>query len=204
MKKNWLAPALLGLSALLTWVLAPSAPSGGTAAKSSRLPFRIGTWEGRDQAVDDRTYALLGTRDVLLREYAAPGRPPVGLCVVFSTEDRKVSHPPEVCYQGDGYDILEKGKRDLGPGGAALRANHLRVERRGRGLEVLYWYKVGRAYTDNFYRQQWRALWRRDKGGGYALIRLSVPTDGADGAPLRTLEDFSRELLPLLEDTLEG
>src|SRR3989338_4238772 len=62
------------------------------------IPFAIGDWIGKDQAVDEMTYAILETRNVLSRSYVNSQGERIELLVVSSDKDRRVAHPPEVCY----------------------------------------------------------------------------------------------------------
>lgn len=196
--------AMLVAAAAFTWVRGQARPALEAESAVADIPLEAAGWRGEDDPVTERTYELLGTRNVLLRQYGAAGKVPVGLCLVFSREDRRVSHPPEVCYRGDGYQILDRrvvetGLRDAR--GASLSANRLLVERPGQRLVVLYWYKAGAAYTPNFYKQQWKALVSGGEPaeGGYALVRLSSADDGSAD---ERLVGFARDFLPVFDEKL--
>jgi len=106
--------------------------------------------------LDERTLTILETRDYLYREYACPTAQPVDFCVIFSEDNRKGTHPPDLC--------LEAARRDHGQGamsqskGRWPRRRALpRADRPGRAgtYYFLYTYKCGREYTQSFLRQQY-------------------------------------------------
>ena len=207
LKKDGAVLGALILTALLTLALSYSKKSLSTESQATEVPRKIGAWQGEDVPVDEKTFELLETRNVLMRQYSAPGKASVLLCIVYSNENRKVSHPPEVCYQGDGFEILGHGKTSTPLAewrGKQLKANQMVVERKGNRQSVLYWYKAGSDYTDNYLQQQWRALWSQvaRKGGGCALIRLSTPVAADEAEGLQDLILFGRELLPALDEKL--
>jgi len=62
-----------------------------------------------DLEIPDRELVILETRDYLFRRYVLPGSPPVDFCIVFSEDNRKGTHPPDVCLEGLGREIIAKG-----------------------------------------------------------------------------------------------
>jgi EpsI family protein len=126
--------------------------------------------------------AVLETRDYLFRTYT-DGKSDSGdidLCVVFSEDNRKGTHPPDVCLEAGGSSIVDRKDRVVTLNGEALTLRELVTTRVGRSDQYMYFayfYKAGDNFTPNFYGQQVRIIWngltRQNTAG--ALIRYSTP-----------------------------
>ena len=88
--------------AIITYVFSSNPPLQENSQYAKQLPLFLDGWIGKDFEVDGRTLELLETDDVLLREYMKVESSPVQLCVVYASNNRKVAHPPEICYMGGG------------------------------------------------------------------------------------------------------
>jgi EpsI family protein len=158
------------------------------------LPHR-----GYSLRIDRQALAILETEDYFYRRYSAPGQPPLDLCVVFSRDNRKGTHPPDLCLEGSGQEVV--AKRDIQvediDGVGEITCREIVVQ---KGLErqyFLYVYRCGTTYTSSFFNQQWiifiNGLTRRDASG--ALIRVSSPV-------LTSLESTRRRSLALFRASL--
>jgi EpsI family protein len=139
------------------------------------LPMQIGAWQGKDLGIDEKAYEILETRNLILREYSRGGEK-VYLYIIYSLDNRKVSHPPEICFEGAGATVTDKEKIPFELGqGKQIVVNKLFLEKAGVQNAVIYWYKAGKKYMDNYLAQQLSvALARlRFKSVGSALIRFS-------------------------------
>lgn len=165
-------------------VPAARSPSGPT----STVPTTLGDWQGFDEPVSERTLALLGEGDVLVRRYFGGSREVV-LAVAVSRANRRVAHPPEVCLRAAGYEIVDRGV--VAVDGLPEGAVHLATVRQGVEEQVLYWYVVGDRSTVSYLGHQiGSALERlRGKDARTALIRLSAR--GAPGSALPDLHEFA-------------
>lgn len=146
------------------------------------FPLEIGAWKGQDAVLDESTYEILETRNVLSRIYENQQGKKIHLLIVSSDKDRRVAHPPEVCFISSNYSILDQedvafshGKNKIG-----IRSFLAKDERNARPDEkVFYVYKVGKLFTTNYYAQQaifaWNQITRRE--GLIQLIRLSGQPD---------------------------
>ena len=76
--------------------------------KMTGFPMQIGAWKGEDIPLDDRTYRILETKNLIMRKYVNAKKDEVYLYMVASEKNRKVAHPPEICYAGSGSKIIEK------------------------------------------------------------------------------------------------
>ena len=151
-----------------------------------------------DIPADHRTIELLETKDILMRNYRQGHGPAVLLALVASTSsNRKITHPPEICYRGQGWEILQKRQLRLAGGIPAIL---LLIHKDQRQRAVLYWYKFGQSYTTNYYYHQAQALFNffSRQQGGVALIRLSTAIDHNPGESIRQLQRFAEDALPLL------
>lgn len=172
----------------------------------SKLHMQIGEWKGIDLPIEARAFEILETKNLILREYTR-GDTKVYLYIIYSQDNRKVSHPPEVCFEGSGITIIKKDKIQMelannNPTGAGTRAgrkilaNKLIVEKDGISNVIVYWYKAGDYYIDNYLKQQLRiALSRLQfKRTSGALIRLSAEiTPSNPDRALANIKAFARD-----------
>ncbi|GJQ57890.1 MAG: hypothetical protein SCALA701_06910 [Candidatus Scalindua sp.] len=172
---------------------------------AKQLPLFFNGWAGREIEVDKRTLEILETNDVLIRNYTKGADTPVQLCIVYASNNRKVSHPPEVCYKGSGWSLEDKGSLLL-----ATEAGHkptfqvmkLIIEKGGQKNLVLYWYKCNDTYTGNYYMQQIHivknGIINRQSTSG--MIRLSTPINDNEDVSMAKIENFFMDLLPLITE----
>ncbi|MBN2209956.1 MAG: exosortase, partial [Sedimentisphaerales bacterium] len=59
-------------------------------------------WFGYDLELDKKSLIVLETEDAIYRSYVCPYQPEVDFCVVFSQDNRKGTHPPDLCLEGGG------------------------------------------------------------------------------------------------------
>ncbi len=166
--------------------------------KVSDFPLRVGDWQGKDLPISEQDYAILETRNLFVREYKNKQGDEVFLYLIYSEDNRKVSHPPEVCLLGSGMTITEKSPIKIVD---AINAVKILVEKKNVRELVVYWFKAGKLYTDNYLKQQIkividRMLAKRTAG---ALIRVStvIKNDDEEEA-MRSIREFSEAIVPLL------
>jgi len=70
------------------------------------FPKVIGEWSSEELPISDDEKALLETDNVFVRRYTNAMKEEVYLFIVYSQNNRKVSHPPEICYTGGGATIF--------------------------------------------------------------------------------------------------
>ncbi len=192
--RNFLITVLiLVVTMALSVPLYLNVPSAKDEPQVSRLPMQIGDWTGRDLAIDEYSYEILETRNLIMREYSR-GSDKVYVYIIYSTDNRKVSHPPEVCFEGGGITITDKKKFSLVlADGRTVNANNLKVEKAGLVNIVYYLYKAGSYYTDNYLKQQIHIALARlgFKNLSGAMIRLSAEVKAEDGERAeQNLRDF--------------
>ncbi len=160
------------------------------------IPYQIGDWTGKDEVLDDRTYEILETRNILARLYENPKKERVDLLLVGSNKDRRVAHPPEVCYTSSHYEVISSKETFFNISGNKIQVKEF-VAKDQRDLQhkeyVVYVYKVGKRFTTNYYTQQLQFAWDRltRQEPEVLLIRLSATTD-------TIFQEFFSQILPHL------
>lgn len=201
-KRYFISISILFILAIVTYFFSLNVPSQQNSQYAEQLPLFLAGWSGKDFEVDNRTLELLETNDVLMREYRKKDLPSIQLCVVYASSNRKVSHPPEVCYRGGGWSIEEREpvlfsvKSDEYP---EFRAMKLISEKGDQKQLVIYWYKSNKKYTGNYYKQQINIVKNQIITGNSTsgLLRLSTMIDNNNeyDAMMR-LQEFSINMLP--------
>lgn len=170
-----------------------------------KFPYELGAWKGTDVEVDDKTYEILETRNVLSRLYENAAGIQMHLLLVGSYKDRRVAHPPEVCYISSNFIILDEKDKKLSVGGEEIDVKSFlaRHERHPDQEEmVIYLYKVGDRFTTSYYSQQLQfaadRLAKRDSG--VLLIRLAIPSKSKEF--LQRSEGAFQEFLSLVLEKL--
>ncbi len=210
-KRFLIITCTLFIVAIFTWLLSNNAPSQPKSLYAKQLPIFINNWVGKDSEVDDKTLEILETDDVLMREYIKEGEPPVQLCIVYAKDNRKVAHPPEVCYKGGGWSLEEKkpiifstksdeflSTTDLMPGFKVIK---LVLEKGNQRQLILYWYKCNKEYTSNYYKQQINIVKSEIINGNSTsgLIRISTPIiDKDEDVAIKRAQIFTLNILPLI------
>lgn len=181
-----------------TVVLAGASTTSHGSVPLSAIPVRLGAWEGQDLEVDDRTKALLGTDQVVLREYRDPDGMAVWMAVVYAAENRSAFHPPELCYTGSNFELLERRRVAVTTTEEEAPAvNRLLLTNGQQRLVAYYWFTAGdRLFTD-YHHQQVRLIWdqMRHQPSNGTLVRVSTLVDGED---VDTAEHRLAEMATLL------
>ncbi len=135
-------------------------------------------WFGYDLEMDKKSLVILETEDAAYRRYVNPIAPDVDFCVVFSQDNRKGTHPPDLCLEGGGQEIVSKNTLLVNvEGQEPVPCRELVAQSGAMQIYYLYTYKCGSRYTSSFWRQQMiifkNGLLNRNAAG--ALIRVSTP-----------------------------
>jgi len=161
--------------------------------------MRIEEWQAKDIKLDKRTYEILGTKDVLLREYKDKNQDRVILAIVYSGARRESFHPPEICYLGGGNRLLQKRKEEIKLGKESFKVNKLVLEGKYGMIKVWYWFLAGDRFTDSYYLQQWQLAWNALRGERIngALIRVSIQADSLEEE--EKAKSFIKEVIPYIK-----
>jgi EpsI family protein len=210
----------LGLTILLFGILAV-VTFGAYSVETERdilithqFPEIIGDWHSvkdwyaQNPETAKAVFENLETEDTIYREYKDVSGNSIDLVIVYSPHNRKVVHPPDICFQGGGWQQQIKDARAT-PFSLALgldRVNRLVLDRGGQKQIALYWYKSGNHQMSSFMKQQVgyliNSVLRRERGS--ALIRLSTYADSADKVAEKTqqLEAFAKQVVPLVDTVI--
>ena len=185
---------ILSAAAGLVWtarLVQPSilpAPSVQESA-INQVPSTVGEWAGRPMALDQRVFEILETRDVASLEYRRGDEPPIWLAQVAGFGTRAAFHPPEICYVGSHFEVLEREQLAVAVNGQPQRLMRLVIGQGAQRFEAWYWFTAGERVTHNYYQQQlWLladALHRRPMSG--TLVRISTSLDDPARAHQRLL-----------------
>jgi EpsI family protein len=187
-RRTFLLAAILAPAILLTIVLVVSETRTPRVADlaAQAIPRTLiasdRVWTSTDMRFSDLEMQILETSDYIFRTYTDGKGSPVDLCVVFSEDNRKGTHPPDICLEGSGYRIVSREPRTVAVAGVPLTLEEI-VATAGTGvgsnqyMYFAYFYKCGTTFTPSFYKQQmeivWNGLMHHNAAG--ALIRYSVP-----------------------------
>jgi EpsI family protein len=172
------------------------------------FPRHIGKWTSQDLIITEDEYKILETRNAFIRRYQHPEGGDLYLLLVYSQHNRKVSHPPEICYVGSGAQILEKSivSLSLGEGFRPINTNRLVLEYGNTRQISYYWFKVGRLFTPSYWRQQVLYALKAISGKppSSALVRMAVTFNDVEDSEnaAETVKQFSRLIMPLLQEYL--
>lgn len=160
------------------------------------VPHQLGPWKGKDISLDERTYEILETRNVLSRDYQNSEGKSVHLLIVASHKDRRVAHPPEVCYLSSHYTILDERKEEWKWNDAAITLKGFTAKDKKNPAhqeKVWYVYKVGDRYTSNYFAQQLLFAWDRVTRRESQILLIRVA--GLDESPFK---EFLSRILAVL------
>lgn len=205
----WGMVGALVIAALLTGGYSYKTQRFQTGYLTETIPLRIGDWQGIPQTVDDETYRVLETRDIIQRLYVR-GNDRVYMAVIFAMGKRRVAHPPEQCFGALGMEFEEIAKDSFTTAeGVRIEGRRLVMSKDDRKQTSFYWYKAGDLNTGSFVVQQIHIilsslLMRSDTR--VALIRLDADMQNLKPAErqraMALIRKFAREVFPEIERAL--
>ncbi len=208
----WGVAVLVVLSAAGAIWLNRSVPSTWTQDMAKKvLPEALTIdgeeWKSYDIELDQDTLTVLETTDYLCRRYIRKGAPYVEFSVIFSKDNRKGTHPPDLCLQGAGEGIVAKSPFLLTgvEGRGDIECSELILQTGSSKMCFVYVYKCGDAYTPSFWTQQFVILWNglTNRNASGALIRVSTPIVGGDAKEARQrIGKFLQVSVPYLDKGL--
>jgi len=172
----------LAITLVFSWVLFFKQAVQKDTVDINLFPKTIGTWTSVDLKITPDEFAILETNNAFVRLYTnSVDKTKVMLYLVYSQTNRKVAHPPEICYTGGGMTILED-VHDTIPvhyKNLTIQANRLRMTRKNYTQIAYYWFKVGDHFTSNYWKQQLLIAFYTllGKHPSSALVRLSADVE---------------------------
>lgn len=167
--------------------------------KMSDFPKTFGDWESEDIILSERVYEQLETKNLIMRNYKNKHGDMINLYIIYSQDNRKVSHPPEICLQGGGATITNKSPIQITD---CIQATKLIIENGDSQNLVVYWYKAGKLHTNSYLRQQLKTVVDRMSGkkSSNVLIRVLMQVrDNRQDEALSKIRLFCVEIEPLLK-----
>jgi EpsI family protein len=187
---------VLIMTALLSWIMYFKQALQQDTVDIHQFPKTIGTWTSMDIPLTKDEFEILETKNAFVRQYTnSVDKSTVILYLVYSQTNRKVAHPPEICYTGGGLSILED-VHDTIPvhyNNLLIQTNRLRLNKGNYNQIAYYWFKVGNEFTSNYWKEQ--ILIAIDtmlgKHPSSALVRVSAEVNGQDAIKTeKTLKSF--------------
>ncbi len=209
MKKNTpliIATLLIGVTVVLNFMV----PEPGEYAKqgdriSNLVPLTFDKWASEgDLPVSDDVKRILGTEDVINRNYIRPGgNDRILLSLVFSGGHRHSMHPPEVCYQSQGHTLVGRSNIDLLPDCEATVLNLTH----GSGYETLvnYWFFSEGRETPSYMWHQVHLVLNQIffSSQPSVLIRFSTQVhNGNQEEAQALLTEFAAQAVPVIRGKL--
>jgi len=168
-----------------------------------RIPLEFGEWKGEELPNHPDVIRILRTDDLLMRIYTGSAKVQVVFAAVFAENDRSAAHPPEICFQGQGWSIEGYARRtypvsraDFEPGETKLeKIAHLDepanftfselIIRRGADERQLvhYWYKTGPECSSSLIAHEWQMLINNLRGHNTTNSLLRVSTNVRSSRP---------------------
>ena len=163
-------------------------------------------FDSTDSSLDELVLAILQTDDYLYRHFRG-SQERFDILVVFSPNNRKGTHPPEVCIEGSGKHIVSKQTIEIDalPHRSPLRMRELIAQKDDIQTYHAYVYKCGDSYTSSYLKQQFLIFVNGliDRNSAGALIRFDVPIRSGDVVSARQMAlDAVFALMPGIDDKL--
>ncbi|MCK5113668.1 MAG: EpsI family protein [Phycisphaerae bacterium] len=184
-RRVWVIGVIMAAIAVPTgWIHRISPPRISQSDISIAIPQDVVidgvTMHSRDVKLDRRTLTILEFPGYVNRVYSGRYGNTIEFCMLYSQDNRKGIHPPDLCLEGGGSSILGKG--DVVIGGVEsigeIPARELIVKPDiGPKRYVLYTYMCNGKFTRSFWTQQGSILFGGLFGGdsGGAMIKISLP-----------------------------
>ncbi len=194
--------ALFILAGIVSWSLHFQVYQQKDTVDINQFPKTIGNWTSEEMKITDEEFAILETRNAFARKYRTPQGQEIYLFIVYSQNNRKVSHPPEICYLGGGVTILDS-KHDSfvwDEKAAAIKVNRLLLEMGDAKQFSFYWFKVGDSFTSNYWKQQGLIALKTllGKPASSALVRISATVKTTEEGTIADIKEFSKTITPLI------
>lgn len=174
------------------------------------FPSVIGSWQGRQQYMEEDVLQGLQLTDYLMEDYkSADEKTPVNLYVAYYESQKIASsaHSPANCIPGGGWQIEDKSIKAIPvAGGKKIMVSRLLIRRGDAAQLVYYWFdERGRNITETSYAKWYllvdSIMLKRSDG---ALIRLITPVKNKEdeGDADKRLSGFLFDSYPVIKNFL--
>ena len=170
------------------------------------LPYQIGSWQGKEDPLEERIVQAVSVTDYTNREYTSSSAAPVELYIGYYASQRTgdTIHSPKNCLPGAGWDPIQSGYTTIPAGnGTEITVNEYVIAQGLNKELVFYWYQGrGRVVASEYWGKFWMihdAITRNRTDG--ALVRLIAPiTDNNTAEAKATLVKFTQMIFPHLSE----
>jgi EpsI family protein len=181
-RKLWLINGLLLVTVLLGgWILYTRNSEQVVNLQVERISYALGNDVARDAPLDPFEEQLFGTGTTIKREYSqGPDTPSAWVLAVQTFQDRHAHHPPEYCYTGSGWQVIESGETKWSlPDGNHPSRFVVQRETDDHGYDrelVLTWFTDGERFTGSYMARTLWDAWDRITGRpkSWVMVRLSA------------------------------
>jgi exosortase D (VPLPA-CTERM-specific) len=164
------------------------------------FPLTLGSWQGQSSPIDPEIFKATGADAYFAGEYVNHSREAVSLWIAYygqHTHGMDLAHNPKICMVGGGWQIIDSGVKDIGPG---MPVNYLVMQRGSSRTLVYYWHLqqghwVANINTYKLYMGV-SGLFRRRTD--WALVRLITPIGKDLAVSQERLLAFAHLLIPVL------
>jgi EpsI family protein len=115
-----------------------------------KFPYKIGEWQGEDINLEEKIYSILGTKNVIYRKFENKNNDIVWVLIIASVNNLSGFHPPEICYLGSNYEMVDRGYKEIN----GIKVNRLVLGYNNVEEIVYYWFAVGNKILGSYYKQQ--------------------------------------------------
>ena len=170
----------------------------------NNFPRSIGPWQSEDLPISKEDLSILETTNAFVRKYTnTVDGGEVFLFLVYSQHNRKVAHPPEICYLGSGVSITENVHDPIKVDykNLTISTNRLKLLRKNLQHIAFYCFKVGNKFTSNYWEQQLLIAFNALSGDskGSALIRISADINEKNqDKVVKNIKSFTNLIVPSL------
>lgn len=203
-KNSLIIQGLLLVALVVSWNMYFQTATEHDSVSISDFPKTIGTWVSEDLPIPESDLSMLETKNAFVRRYTnTSDGTEVYLFLVYSQHNRRVAHPPEICYLGSGISIIQNVHDPIKVEykNLTIPTNRLKLLRSSYEHISFYWFKVGDRFTANYWHQQILIALSAISGNtsGSALIRISadVVNDDQEKA-IKSIKSFTNVIASAL------
>lgn len=166
------------------------------------FPMSIGDWTAEEIPIPDKDYEILETRNAFTRMFTHKDGGQIMLYMIYSQHNRRVAHPPEICYTGGGATIITKYPYDIPyKKDRPLTVNRILIDDVSHQQLMHYWFKIGDSYTPSYWQQQFliglKTLLKKTSSS--AMIRITtVIEDDDEKKATKLINSFAADILPII------
>ena len=166
------------------------------SAELRELPLQLGSWQGKDERLDEAVFRKLAASDVVERLYSNANGDEVSVHIAAWLGEMKsfTPHSPAVCLRGAGYEVASQKTDSIeGLAGNTQNVALITAQRKDGSLTELFWYQRGEAtYTNrDGGKSAHRQLWGRKNWP--PIVKVLLASSAADEQTAQqSLKDVGR------------